>query len=89
MHKLSRAFNGDSILALPSERLLVRRTYATFDMKNYKPAPGVRQTMKAPQKPKDDKDDEVVIEALQRLLRKKEDKPQRAFTEFGQARPIR
>ena len=93
-HKISRAWNGDSILALPVDNLLLRKgAYATFDNRDYTPAP-----QKLPQgaqnvPPKDqgsrEKDNAVVLEALQRILRKKEDKPNKPFSEFGQARPIR
>jgi len=90
LHKLSRAFNGDSILALPPDRLIVRRVYPTYDKKNFKPArAALPQNQQQPREQAKQGDDRVVIEALQRLLRGKEDKPQKSFSEFGQARPIR
>ena len=93
-HKLSRAWNGDSILALPVDRLLLSRgVYATYDGAKYRPPPRVARpgdNQRPPQEKGDSsKDTHVVLEALQRILRGKEDAPNRPFAEFGQARPIR
>ena len=90
-HKISRAFNGDDILRLPVDKALVRRVFATYDRKHYTPAVGVLpQQTRQPEKGSSQKDTSVVVEALQRILRGKEDEPNRKpFAEFGQARPIR
>ena len=89
-HKISRAFWGDDILRLPVDKMLVSRCYATYDSKHFKPARGVfPQQKRAPEQGSTGKDNAVVIQALQRILRGKEDKPNKSFSEFGQARPIR
>lgn len=87
--RISRAWNGDSILDLPVDRLFLNRgVYETFDGGKFLPAPGFQQGQQRPPQDKQDtsKDTSVVLEALQRILRKNEDKP----SSFGrQARPIR
>ena len=93
-HKVSRAYNGDSILDLPVDRLLLNRgVFPTFDGATFKPAPRGPHPGENQRPAKDEqdpsKDNHVVLEALQRILRKKEDKPNKPFAEFGQARPIR
>ena len=90
---VSRAYNGDSILQLPVDRIFLNRgVFATYDGKNFRPAPRMRQPGQDERPPPDSgsasKDTTVVLEALQRILRKKEDKPD-SWGEFGQARPIR
>ena len=91
--KISRAWNGDSILALPVDRLFLNRgVFATYDAAKFSAPPRFQQPgqQRPPQDKQDpSKDTSVVLEALQRILRKKEDKPNLPFGEFGQARPVR
>ena len=89
MHKISRAWNGDDILRLPVDPHLISKIFTTYDRKNYKP---ISSVMPQQSRPADtgsrQKDESVVIEALQRILRGKEDTPKN-FGELGTSRPIR
>ena len=91
--KMSRAWAGGSILKRPTNPgLQARGFYFTTDMsppyRPVQPTQGSKQYAPTDTTQKQSQDNVVVLEALQRLLRKQKDAP-KPFEQFGQARPIR
>jgi len=91
--RLSSAWEGGSILKRPMSRSLqARGFFPTYDMgPNPRPAiaqKGLEKYAAKRDQPKQQQDNVVVLEALQRLLRKEPDKI-KPFSEIGQARPLR
>jgi len=90
MKRYSSAFNGISVLDLPSDRLLLNRgVYATYSLKLQPVRAAAPREHTAPNNKKDPtKETEVVIQALQKLMRS-EKIQQKPFAEFGLAHPVR
>jgi len=89
--RMSRAFNGGSILDLPLDmRVLAKGFYFTSDPKNFKPLPktGAQPLQKPPSQPQKEGDSKVVLTALARLLKGNQDK-NIPYEELGQSRPLR
>ena len=91
--KMSTAWVGGSILNRPPNAALQARGfyYTSSGGPPYKPVPPRGAPFQVPKQESTDKqsrDNQVVLEALQRLLRKQKDVAQ-PFQQFGQSRPIR
>lgn len=93
--RMPSAFAGGSILDLPPDaKVLARGFYVTYDKRTFRPTPrnpqnfGQDQASQAKNKETGQQDSKIVLEAMQRILRKQPDKP-RPFSELGQSRPIR
>ena len=87
--KMPRAWMGGNVLDLRSDpRWVQRGAYITNDRVTFEPASRTTQ-FQQPEKPKDPKkeQEDVVVEALRRIMNKQEDKPK--AINLGQARPIR
>ena len=87
--KPSRAFNGISILKLPADKLTLNRgVFVTYDPLHLTPA----RQQKDFKRPEEDgtrsKETQVVLEGLQRILKRKEEKP-KTFEEFSRVRTVR
>jgi len=90
-HRYSSAFNGISVLDLPADRLLLNRgAYPTYNLK-LKPIHRLkpREHVAPDNKQDTSKETQVVISALQKMLRQQTKIDPRKEAEFGIAHPVR